>query len=344
MKKTIVVTAIGSFSAQAVIEGCHREGLRVIGCDIYPENWVVNSKDVERFCQAPYATDKEAYKRFMEDLCAQEQVDYVLPLTDAEIDVFQEWPQARTKLGAALCISGYEAIKLCRNKAKMEEFLRPFHICTLIPGERLEAVIKREAAGNYRGLTYPLVMKPIDGRSSQGLRIVGSPKEMELAVQLSEEMADRYLVQPRVEGRVVTVDVVRDPAKGETVCVARRELIRTHNGAGVSVCVFRSLSLEEQCRALAETIGIRGCVNFEFIEGEDGAGRLQWHFLECNPRFSGGVAFSCMAGYDMVANHLNCFNGKGIQPAGEIREQYLARRYGEYEMGSCRQGGEEQNG
>ncbi|MFQ9705363.1 MAG: ATP-grasp domain-containing protein [Enterocloster clostridioformis] len=53
----------------------------------------------------------------------------------------------------------------------------------------------------------------------------------------------------------------------------------------------------------------RGCVNMEFIEDRDGV----YHMLECNPRFSGGVEFSCLAGYDCVTNHLRCFEGKEIE-------------------------------
>ena len=49
MKETVIVTAIGSFSAQNVISACHAAGMRVVGCDIYPAEWVVNSQDVEVF-------------------------------------------------------------------------------------------------------------------------------------------------------------------------------------------------------------------------------------------------------------------------------------------------------
>ena len=67
-------------------------------------------------------------------------------------------------------------------------------------------------------------------------------------------------------------------------------------------------------------------MNFEFVEESGG----NWYFLECNPRFSGGVAFSCMAGYNMADSHLRCFAGEEIEPLGEIRQQYLVKRYTEY--------------
>lgn len=327
VKKTAIVTAIGSFSAQEVIEGCRRAGLRVVGCDIYPAMWVVNSKDVDVFYQAPYAVDRDNYKSFLMDICRREQADYLLPLTDAEIDVLQDWPEKEEALGVTVCMSGHGAITLCRDKGKMERFLAPKKVCRLIPGTYLTELKKED-------ITYPLVLKPVDGRSSQGLQRVGGPREMELALELCRGKEERYLAQPLIEGNIVTVDVVRNPFTGQVVCLPRRELVRTHNGAGLSVYMFRDEGLEAQCRAMAEYIGICGCVNFEFIEAEEDDGKGRWHFLECNPRFSGGVAFSSMAGYDMVKNHLNCFMGNPLEPMGEIHEQYIARRYGEYRMDS----------
>ena len=43
MRKTILVTAIGSFSSAAVIDRCKKENYRVLGCDIYPAQWIVAS-------------------------------------------------------------------------------------------------------------------------------------------------------------------------------------------------------------------------------------------------------------------------------------------------------------
>lgn len=68
MKNTVLVTAIGSFSADAVIQSCRREGFRIVGCDIYPAEWVVSSMDVDVFYRAPYATDTEAYRSFIRQI------------------------------------------------------------------------------------------------------------------------------------------------------------------------------------------------------------------------------------------------------------------------------------
>jgi carbamoyl-phosphate synthase large subunit len=54
--------------------------------------------------------------------------------------------------------------------------------------------------------------------------------------------------------------------------------------------------------------------------------------LEINPRFSAGVEFSYMAGYDFVSGHLDCFAGNPVPAAGVIRQLTIARKYEEYVM------------
>ena len=335
MSKTILVTAIGSFSAVTVIESLKNMGHRVVGCDIYPAEWVANSRIVDVFYKAPYATDRPAYEAFVKKVCENEDVAFVMPLTDVEIDLFRKWETAAEDTGAVICMSERKMLDIIRNKKVLEDYLAPMGICETIPGELLSDVIAK-CERNYSALEYPLVIKPVDGRSSQGLRMANSAKEMELVVELCGDDLSHYIVQPKISGPIITVDVVRNPETEECVCIPRRELLRTPNGAGTSVRVFRHLQLEKQCCDIAKALNIRGCVNFEFVEEETPENDKmpgRWRFLECNPRFAGGLGFSHVAGYDMVKNHLNCFAGNGLDPEGEIRELFIARRYEEYVMG-----------
>ena len=332
MGETILVTAIGSFSAVTVIESLKKDGYRVVGCDIYPAEWVANSQSVDVFYRAPYATDRPAYEEFIKMVCKEEEVAFIMPLTDVEIDLFRGWTTAAEDTGAVVCMSERKMLDIIRNKKVLEDYLAPMGICETIPGRLLSDVI----ALPETELNYPLVIKPIDGRSSQGLHIVNNEKEMRTLVELCREDADHYLVQPKISGPVITVDVVRNSETEESVCIPRRELLRTPNGAGTSVYVFKNEYLENQCKEIAKALNICGCVNFEFVEELEPAeknGPGKWRFLECNPRFSGGLAFSAVAGYDMVRNHVNCFKGIGLEPEGEIRDQYVARRYTEVVTG-----------
>ncbi len=331
MNQTILVTAIGSFSAVTVIQTLKDLGHRVVGCDIYPAEWVANAKIADVFYKAPYATDRPAYMEFVKKVCQEEAVDYVMPLTDVEIDLFRGWETAAEDTGAVVCMSERKMLGIIRNKKVLEAYLTPLGICETIPGISLEEIV----SGGYEELDYPVVVKPVDGRSSQGLHMVKNEKEMELVAELCKENLGQYLVQPKISGPIITVDVMRDPKTENCVCVPRRELLRTPNGAGTSVLVFKHEELEKQCRAIAKALNICGCVNFEFVEEvtpQEKNGTGKWRFLECNPRFSGGLAFSHVAGYDMVKNHLNCFMGLETEPEGEIREVHITRRYAEHVM------------
>lgn len=318
MIKKVLVTAIGSFAADVVIENLKRQGMVVVGCDCYPREWVAQSLDVDVFVRAEYAVREREYLDFILETCKEHKVQAVIPLTDVEVDVLNRNRGLMAGAGILVMISSETAIGLCRDKYRCWQFLCDRGMGRTIP----TALLSHIGEG---GFSFPVIVKPRDGRSSQGLRRIGSQRELDFLME-DLKVPDGYVVQPAVDGSVVTVDILRQPKTDTVVCLPRKELLRTLNGAGTSVYVFRSRELEDQCRAMAKALDVKGCVNFEFIE--DGQGR--YHFLECNPRFSGGVAFSCLAGYDMVTNHVRCFLDGEVDQDCQAENQYISRKYHEY--------------
>ena len=63
----------------------------------------------------------------------------------------------------------------------------------------------------------------------------------------------------------------------------------------------------------------------EFIKSDN-----KYFLIDINPRFSAGVAFSLLAGYDMVNNHLNCFSGKDIMPGVAFKTTIMVKKYVEH--------------
>lgn len=319
--KTALVTAIGSFSADAVIKNLKRMDFRVIGCDIYPKEWIANAAMVHRFCDAPLAVDREQYLRFIRNLCLEEQVDFVIPLTDVEVDALDCDRDWFAEHSICLCLSPVETIGLCRNKDRMARFTAELDFINTIPTASF--------SGNDRDLplpfdTLPLICKPINGRSSQGITKIHSREQWQSFCALQDMSG--YIVQPCISGSVVTVDIVRQADGRHSVTIPRQEMLRTLNGAGTSVYLFTDPALQEACVRLADKLGIIGCVNFEFIKDGNGI----YHFIECNPRFSGGVAFSCTAGYDCVRNHIAAFCGEPIDDLAPYRNQYIVKKYHEH--------------
>lgn len=313
----ILVTAIGSFAADIVIKNLKKQGYIVVGCDIYKKEWIADAYNVDIFFQVPLVSEEKEYLEFILKICFEQKIKFIFPLTDVEVDFYNRNRSIFEEEGIILCISSEKTIDICRNKMILNQYLGNNGVCQTIPTYLLEDA-------NIQNLDYPVVVKPFNGRSSQGLHYIDTVEQMKSFV--SQNNINGYIVQPRIIGSILTVDVVRNEYTDKIVCVARKELLRTLNGAGTSVYVFGDKMLEEQCKEIAKKLNVNGCVNFEFIETEQG----ERYFLECNPRFSGGVEFSCLSGYDFVSNHIKCFLRTEIEDILETKNMYIARKYEEY--------------
>lgn len=304
--KTVLITAAGSASALPALRRYRAAGMRVIACDIYPREWNAASMAADDFFQALTVTDEAAYVQQMLDAVRRYQVDALIPLTDVEVDVLCSRKEAFLELGCILCTPEENVARLCRDKLTMGRRLSEKGLCQTIPTYGVADAPQ----------TYPLMLKPRSGRSSQGQAVVNSREEFDMVVT----RRDDYIVQPFLSGNIFTVDVARD-ASGQVQTLAREELLRTGNGLGTTVQVYGQHPLEAVCAAIAQEIGLVGVVNMEFIHhGED------YFFLEVNPRFSGGTGFSMKAGMDTAMLMLKCHQGQAIGLRGAIRPGVYTRQ------------------
>ena len=307
--KTTLLTAVGSASASSVVAQLHALGHRVIGCDIYPQAWNMASNEVDAFFQAVLCTDREAYIRQMEEAVSREHVDFLIPLTDLEVDVLCGEKARFAALGCTVCTPDEPAVRLCRNKMDMAAALELSGVCRTIP---TASPYGREPLESE----FPIMLKPVSGRSSQAQVIAHNMDEYRAAIQTRAD----YIAQPFIKGDIFTIEVARD-LYGNVQALCRQEVLRTVNGLGTTVRIHPGHPLEETCAAIAQQAGIVGVVNMEFIgcEGE-------YYFLEVNPRFSGGVGFCVAAGVDFAALEIACHEGEAIGPRPEVRPMTLTRR------------------
>jgi len=311
-----LVTAIGSMSAEAVVQKLKRRPVTtVVGCSIHPKAWTSASRLVDIFYQVPPASNATAYVARLLDVCLQEGVSYVIPLTDTEVDALSEFRESFESNNITLCISSPSALRIARNKLVLHDRFVGNPSIKPIPTFSLHGFDPAEAV-------FPMIAKPSRGRSSEGIVRIMDPASLEF---WSKRLAGKdYVLQPFRNGEVFVVDVVRqaDPKHGcSTVAMARQELLRSVNGAGITVHMRPGHRCETLALEVAETLELKGCVNMEFLL-DDGSPLL----MDVNPRFSAGVAFSILAGYDMVTNHLRCFNGSKIAPSEPALNKIYTRK------------------
>ncbi|MCV2364655.1 ATP-grasp domain-containing protein [Paucibacter sp. DJ1R-11] len=299
----VLVTALGSMAAPFVVDSLHAMGHEVVGVDIHPRPWIAAAAQVDVFAQVPTLARADAYQQALLALCEAQHVQLVLPLTDPEVDELCTCAGAFASRGIKLAVPSLEAVRLLRDKLALHDHFS----ASALP------VIPSFRAANYLALggTFPCIAKPARGRSSEGQFVFRSRVDFERAAPLGES----YIVQPFLEGDVVVVDVLRS-GPAPALIVARRELLRTRNGAGLAVQILDAdVTLQSHVDALCQAIDFEGCINVEFLQLSNGGLRL----MDVNPRFSAGVAFSGLAGYNFVHNHVRHHLGQTPEPLGLIQ-------------------------
>lgn len=306
-----LITAIGSMSAECVIKRLKAEEHFVIGCDIYPGEWHYESKLCDKFIRAPYSKDEDDYIPFLIDTCMRYNLNYIIPLTDLEIDVINRQRKRFEEKHIILCMQSQEVLSIARNKYVLSQ---TFKNDNNVPS--IKTCLLTNISDDF---PFPCIAKPYNGRSSEGL-LRSATREQVMAIKNKED----YIIQEQLVGNIYTVDYCRSAMTGRDVAIPRQELLRTKNGAGLTI----QITPDEKLRKLASHIGnaldINGCVNFEFISNNG-----RYYLIDVNPRFSAGIAFSFMSGYDMIINHICCFTNKDIEGPIPLKEQIIIKKYDE---------------
>lgn len=316
--KTVLVTSTGSVATDIVLKSLKRMGFRVVGCNIYPKEWIVESCEMDAFYQVPPVSDGENYLKAIRDICLKESIGYIFPMIDYEIDFLNTQRRWFENQKVVLCMSSQRSIDTIRNKKILADFIdKNCPDTNSIPTMMMTDI-------KTLSWDFPVVCKPFNGRSSQGLLYIHDQREWDTA--LTEINRNNYIVQPYIDGPRIVVEVVRQEMPCKTVAITRRELLSTPHGCSLTVLVYQDQTLEKSACHLADALGIIGDANFEYILDNKG----NYHFIECNPRFSAGCEFACMSGYDCVENHIKCFMGEEIEDYHFKHNMIIARKYEEY--------------
>lgn len=310
--KKILITAIGSFSATCVIESLKNNGYYIVGTDIYPKEWHIESYLCNAFFQCPLAANEEEYISFMLELCKKENIFLIIPLTDLEIDVFNKYRNFFKDLNVILGIPSSFTLDLSRNKFNLYNYFKD--------DKNVPSIKTVNCPVSSPPFKFPIVAKPFNGRSSEGLKFLDNQNDF---INVKDD--PNYILQEKIEGKIITVDYVRNKKDTEDFAIPRYELLRTKNGAGLSVKIFNNDILLNLVSYIGAKLDVNGCVCFEFIECNN-----EFFLIDVNPRFSAGIAFSSKIGYDMVYSHLLCHLNKHLLPPIKFRDTVIVKSYREF--------------
>jgi carbamoyl-phosphate synthase large subunit len=257
----------------------------------------------------PLTTD-ERYIPFIKSICFKERIHLLIPTIDDELPLFGSFAGSFLEMGVRVAVSGEETGIICNDKYRTAHFLAGKGIP--VPRTWLPCEL------DFGSLSYPLFLKPRQGRGSVGAHCIANEKELRFFL----EYVPDPVVQEYLPGREFTIDVLAD-FHGRIMSAVPRERLVVRSGVTDRGQTWNSLELIELGVRTAEALQIRGPANIQ----------LKWHaeagtVFEVNPRFSGGIALTIAAGADFPAWLIEMRLGRRVRSAlGKFTDGLLMTCY-----------------
>ncbi len=271
------VELINCFREDAVELGIE---LRVLAADFQPELSAACQVAEKHF--AVPRCDNARFVPRMQEICAGEHVDLVIPTIDPELAPLAAARAAFAAAGTRLVVSGVETVAIARDKLRTAAVLSQ-HGIPFARSVALERLIANPGA-----LRFPVVLKPVDGSASIGLREARDTAEIERAAI----DVRRYLAQEKWTGREYTVNLFVDRSGRLRSAVPhwRREIRAGEVSKGRTERVPQLIDLAG--RIASALPDASGPLCFQAIVTESG----QAVVFEINARFGGGYPLAHRAG------------------------------------------------
>lgn len=277
----VLVTGMGSVTAVSIVKGLRQQSelLYIVGTDTNIKNEIAGSSFCDKFYTVPRAVDYNYISQLL-DICAAENVKIVFPVVDIELEIIATNIEVFRNHGIHVWLSDLETIQTCNNKYQTYKFFLDHKFATP------QTWLPEEIAGREADLPYPLIVKPIDGRSSIDVFCV----EDVTALQQALKKVNQPIIQEYLEGKEFTIDVLADE-DSRILAVVPRERIEIKAGISYKGQTVKDKQLIEKATDIAKKLRIKGACNIQ-CRVQDSLVK----FFEVNPRFSGTLPLTIAAG------------------------------------------------
>lgn len=258
----------------------------------------------------PRISKGQEYIDAIKNICRKRDIKLIVPTIDTELLILAEHKEELEAVsGARLLVSDLEAIKICRNKIKTQEFFEKNGF--LVPHLYTDEEIK---GGNYE---FPMFIKPLDGSSSVNAFKVNS--EAELKTYL--ELIDQPMVQAYMEGEEYTIDCFLD-FDSKLLSLVPRIRMATRSGEIAKGKIVRDAEVCADVKRLMEVLKPIGHITVQCRKTQRGI-----EYIEINPRFGGGAPMSIAAGADSCEKLYKLLQGEKLEYSDDYRSDVILLRF-----------------
>jgi carbamoyl-phosphate synthase large subunit len=250
--------------------------LWIVAADMSPE-WSPACQVADAAIAVPGCLQPDFHDRIA-DICQSQAIDLIVPTIDTELLGYAQNRQRFRETGTDTVVASEVFIRLARNKRLTMETL---------PRYGIDVPETWTWEDRHSRFSYPLIAKPVDGSCSQGIRLIGSAKDLE---KYGDGFTG-YLFQELCSGNEYTVNCYYE--QNQCRCAIPHRRVKTRTGEVLFAETERVAVLEEAAQKMAAIPGIDGPLCFQAFYDPQ-TGRCQ--VIEINARFGGGYPICDYAG------------------------------------------------
>jgi carbamoyl-phosphate synthase large subunit len=251
--------------------------------------------------------DNHSFIDRLNEIVEKYGVNLLLPTSGFDIYPYSEFKEQLLKRGAFPIVSDMDSLVTCKDKMLTYERLKSKFDLPFTTTDPTEIN------------SFPVMAKPRYGKGSRDIMRLDNTDDIGYVTSKMKDL----IFQEFLPGTEYTIDVLSDLDKKALLAVPR---IRIQTKAGISTKgrILKNREIEEECKQIADFIGIRGPCCIQMKEDVNGVMKL----VEINPRMGGGTIFTTLAGANFPMMLMDMVEHKRVK-VPEIREITVIRYYEE---------------
>lgn len=322
---TVLLTGAGAPGMPGILKCLKKvhDQIRLIGADADAQ--APSRRDFDSFHRIPMAKEPEFISAMVE-LCKEEEVDLLVPVVTRELIVLAQNRKKIESNGTRVAVMEKETLRIANNKGLLFQKLEENDI--EVPSYRITKTVLeiKEAMDEISQNGVGVVVKPVEGNGSRGVRIVDkqrsafdsffsskpdgmniSQEELLRILSEKEHLPQDMMVMSFLPGKEYSVDIVaRDGQVLVAVCRVGLQVVSSNQ---TSSMVVDEPEIVELCTRVVGLLRLSGNIGFDLKEDENGKA----YILEINPRLTGGIVTCLAAGANMPWLGIQSWLGEKVE-------------------------------
>jgi len=280
MRYNVLVTGTSSYGVgegllKSINESEYRNQLNLIGAS--NSKLTAYKNLVDSYYILPNANHPD-YSKEVNKIIKDEQIHILIPGSEAETLFYsQNKSKIESELYIDIWVNENEIINIFDNKLEAEKFFINFGIKT--PKSYSEC--KEE---------FPLIIKPVIGKSSEGIFIAKDKEEYYAAKNFYQVIGEQIIVQEFIEKeKEYSVSLIN---LGNRLEILSMERILNKGATQYAKIVYKP-AIEDMARVLHSALGDELILNLQILKKNK-----EYYIFEINPRFSGSAPMRAKLGFN----------------------------------------------